>query len=125
MPRILRRAVLAAAILAPAAALAHHGWSWAEAAPVTVEATIQTVSMAPPHPELTVTDGEGTLWTVELGSPGRVSRAGFSDAVAKPGDTVTILGNRSLDASEKLMKALRVTVGGQDYTFYPERIPTN
>lgn len=125
MPRLLRRTVLAAALLAPAAALAHHGWSWAEAEPVAVEATIQTVSMAPPHPELTVTDAEGTLWTVELGNPGRVSRTGFSDAVAKPGDAVTILGNRSLDASEKLMKALRITVGGQDYTFYPERLPAN
>lgn len=121
----IRRAVLGAALLAPAAALAHHGWSWAEAELATMEATITTISMAPPHPELSVTDAEGTVWNIELGSPGRVSRTGFSDAVAKPGDAVTILGNRSLDADEKVLKAVRITVGGQDYTFYPERLPVN
>lgn len=120
---MLRRTLIAIALLTPAAALAHHGWSWAEAEMTTTKATITTVSMAPPHPELTVTDAEGTVWTVELGNPGRVSRAGFSDATAAPGDSVTILGNRSLDADEKVMKAVRITVKGQDFTFYPERLP--
>lgn len=122
---MLRRTLIAVALLTPAAALAHHGWSWAEAEMTTTEATITTVSMAPPHPELTVTDAEGTVWTVELGSPGRVGRAGFVDGTAAPGDTITILGNRSLDADEKVMKAVRITLKGQDYTFYPERLPSD
>lgn len=122
MPRAL---ILAAALLSPVAALAHHGWSWAEAELGTMEGTIQSVSMAPPHPELTVTDAEGRVWTVELGNPGRVARTGFAEGTARAGDAVTILGNRSLDEGEALMKAVRITVGGQDYTFYPERIPAN
>lgn len=122
---MLRRTLIAVALLTPAAALAHHGWSWAEAEMTTTEATVTTVSMAPPHPELTVTDAEGTVWTVELGSPGRVSRAAFTEGSAAPGDAITILGNRSLDADEKLMKAVQITVKGQDYIFYPERLPSN
>ena len=41
---------------------------------------------------------------------------------AKPGDTVKILGNRSLDTDEKRLKAVRVTVGSKTYDIYPDRI---
>lgn len=119
---MLRRTLIALSLLAPATALAHHGWSWAEAEPTTTEATVLAVSMAPPHPELTVTDAAGTTWTVELGNPARVGRAGFTEASAAPGDAVTILGNRARDGA-RLMKAVRITVRGQDYIFYPERLP--
>jgi hypothetical protein len=113
---------LAITLALASAALAHHGWSWAEAEKSTTEGTITTISMVPPHPALTVTDAEGTVWQIELGNPGRVQRAGFTQSSAKPGDAVTILGNRSLDASEKVMKAVRITLAGQNYDFYPERL---
>ena len=101
--------------------LAHHGWSWAEAEETTLEATITAISLAPPHPELTVTDATGREWTIELGNPGRTERAGFTQGTAKPGDAVTILGNRALDG-QAVMKAVRITLSGTDYDFYPERI---
>ncbi|MEY4983891.1 MAG: hypothetical protein RIR62_2157 [Pseudomonadota bacterium] len=122
------RALLLASALAGAAVtlappvLAHHGWSWAEPEQTEMAAVITSVSLAPPHPELTVTDADGQVWTIELGSPGRTDRAGFTADVAKAGDAVTILGNRARDPAERVMKAVRITLAGKAYDFYPERI---
>jgi hypothetical protein len=101
--------------------LAHHGWNWAEPEETTLNATITAISLAPPHPELTVTDATGREWTIELGNPGRTERAGFVDGTAQLGDSVTILGNRALDG-QAVMKAVRITLNGTDHDFYPERI---
>lgn len=126
MTRFARLALPAALALATVtAAAAHHGWSWAEAELTTLEATVNTVSLAPPHPSLTVTDSSGQDWQVELGNPGRTERSGFTAGTVAPGGAITILGNRSLDPQELVIKAVRVTVAGQAYDMYPERIPTN
>ena len=58
----------------------------------------------------------------KLGNPGNTARSGFNNQSAKPGDTITVLGNRSQDADEKRLKAVRVTVGEKVYDIYPERI---
>ena len=119
---LLTSALAATSVTLAMPAAAHHGWSWAEAEETTLQATITAISLNPPHPELTVTDADGTEWVIELGNPGRTERAGFVDGTAKVGDTITILGNRSLDQAERLMKAVRITLGGTNYDFYPERI---
>ena len=119
---LLTSALAATSVTLAMPAAAHHGWSWAEAEETTLQATITAISLNPPHPELTVTDADGTEWTIELGNPGRTERAGFVDGTAKVGDTITILGNRSLDQAERLMKAVRITLDGTNYDFYPERI---
>ena len=119
---LLTSALAATSVTLAMPAAAHHGWSWAEAEETTLQATITAISLAPPHPELTVTDADGNEWTIELGNPGRTERAGFVDGTAKVGDTITILGNRSLDQNERLMKAVRITLSGTNYDFYPERI---
>jgi hypothetical protein len=103
-------------------AAAHHGWAWAEAQESTMEAVIEEVTIAPPHPSLKVRDAEGVVWEIELSNPARTQRAGFVEGVAEVGDSVVILGNRSLDAEERVMKAVRITLEGQNYDFYPERI---
>jgi hypothetical protein len=119
---LLTSALAATSVTLAMPAAAHHGWSWAEAEETTLLATITAISLNPPHPELTVTDADGTEWVIELGNPGRTERAGFVDGTAKVGDTITILGNRSLDQAERLMKAVRITLAGTNYDFYPERI---
>ena len=116
---------LSLALATATAALAHHGWSWAEAELTTLEATVNTVSLAPPHPSLSVTDSSGQVWQVELGNPGRTERSGFTADTVAPGGAIVILGNRSLDPQEFVIKAVRVTVAGQAYDMYPERIPAN
>lgn len=127
MPRFTTIRHLAAASLMAAtcagAAIAHHGWSWAEGDLKRLTGTITEIVIAPPHPTLTVAAADGTVWTVELGNPGRTQRSGFVEGVAAPGDQVTVLGNRALDADQPCMKAVRITIDGRDYDMYPERIP--
>lgn len=124
---IIRRfsAVTAVTALAATAALAHHGWSWAEGEQTELTGTILDVSMAPPHPSLQVTAEDGEVWRIDLGNPRQTERAGFVEGSAGPGDEITVLGNRSLDENEKLMKAVRITVAGTRFDIYPERIETN
>ncbi|CAN7463162.1 DUF6152 family protein [Rhizobium sp. LjRoot254] len=104
------------------AALAHHGWSWAEADQIELTGTVKTVVIAPPHPTIDLTATDGVDWHIELGNPGNTARSGFNEQSTKPGDTITVLGNRSLDPNEKRLKAVRVTVGEKVYDIYPERI---
>ncbi|MBP0581518.1 hypothetical protein J8I29_19475 [Labrys sp. LIt4] len=113
----------AAISLAPKA-FAHHGWSWAEGEQMELKGTIKTVSMAPPHPSLEVAAEDGVLWRVDLANPGQTQRAGFTGDTAKPGDAVTVLGNRAKDRSKAWMKAVRVTIAGKNYDMYPDRIQT-
>lgn len=103
---------------------AHHGWSWAVDEQSTLEGTVKDVSMAPPHPSLHVSDARGTVWFVELSNPSQTERAGFTATSAKAGDIVVVLGNRDKDASKNHMKAVRITIAGQTYDLYPERIRT-
>ncbi|TDQ80498.1 hypothetical protein A8950_3029 [Dongia mobilis] len=112
----------AMAVVAARPVLAHHGWSWAEAEQSTLTGTIKTISMDPPHPGLVVTAADGTDWQIDLGNPRQTERSGFTGATARPGDAITVLGNRSRDSNEMLMKAVRITVGGKNYDMYPERI---
>lgn len=117
-------AVLLSATVATGAA-AHHGWSWAEADQIELRGTIQQISMGGPHPTLDVATVDDGVWRVELGNPRQTERAGFVEGVAKPGDQITALGNRSQDRTEKRMKAVRITIGEKRYDIYPERIQTN
>lgn len=119
---ILAGTVVAAALAGAAAA--HHGWAWAEGEQTTLEGTIQSISFAPPHPSLTV-QSDNVVWQIDLGNPRQTERSGFKEGSAKVGDAITVLGNRSLDENEKLMKAVRITVGGRNFDMYPERIQTN
>ncbi len=119
-----RRSFIGAALIAAIAfpALAHHGWAWTEDGFFELTGVIKEIYLGNPHATVDV-DVEGEIWRVELAPPGPTSAAGFVEGVAKPGDEVTALGNRSADPNEKRMKAVRVTVGGTDYDVYPNRVP--
>jgi hypothetical protein len=106
-------------------AVAHHGWSWAESEQIELVGTIQAISMVPPHPTLQVTAEDGVLWRVDLGNPRQTEQSGFTADTAKPGDPITVLGNRAKDRGEMHMKAVRITIAGEHYDMYPERIQAN
>jgi hypothetical protein len=112
----------AATLVAASSALAHHGWDWAEEKQSQIQATIETISMAPPHPSLTVKTSDGKIWQVDLGNPNQTQRSGFTGETAKPGDAITVLGNRNKDKAKLHMKAVRITLAGKNYDLYPERI---
>lgn len=123
--RVAQLLLGAAAVGTSLPALAHHGWSWAEDQQTELKATIVSISMAPPHPSLQVKAADGVLWQIDLGNPNQTERSGFTATSAKPGDAVTILGNRHKDRTKMQMKAVRLTIGGKNYDMYPERIRTN
>ncbi len=108
--------------LASVEAFAHHGWSWAEGDQMTLQGTIESISMAPPHPTLKVKSPEGGTWQVDLGNPSQTERSGFKGGTAKPGDAITVRGNRSTEKNALHMKAVRITLDGKNYDMYPERI---
>jgi len=112
--------VLAATLAS--SAFAHHGWNWAEAEQTRMTGKIVRIYVGPPHPQIEIDTADGR-WTVDFGNPRQTADAGFVESSAKEGDTVAILGNRSSKAGEKLIKAVRATINGRNYDFYPERLP--
>lgn len=125
-PRISRSALVVAvagALTFATAALAHHGWEWAEEKHSTLEGTIREVYVGPPHPSLKVETASDGLWTVDLANPSQTQRSGFVEGSARPGNKILILGNRSAKPDQKLMKAVKITVEGKDFVLYPERMP--
>lgn len=111
------------ALLAAGPTLAHHGWSWTEDGFFQLEGIIKEIYIGNPHATLDV-DVEGEIWRVELAPPSATVRAGFTEEAAKVGDEVIAIGNRSLDETEKRMKAVRLTVNGKTYDVYPYRAPS-
>lgn len=124
MNRSLSLSALAGVALSAGAAMAHHGWSWAEADQIDLIGTITSISFAPPHPTLELNTADGA-WRIELGNPNQTQRSGFVEGVANVGDEITVRGNRSLDPDEKRLKAVRVIVADKNYDIYPSRIVTN
>ena len=123
--RILMSSGLTAglALLAAGPTLAHHGWSWTADGMFELKGIIKEIYIGNPHATLDI-DVEGEIWRVELAPPSATMRAGFTEDVAKIGDEVTALGNRSRDETEKRMKAVRVIVNGKTYDVYPSRAPS-
>ena len=99
---------------------AHHGWGWATDEEFELTGAIKAVRLGNPHGEL-VLDAEGEDWVVEIGQPWRNARAGLTEEILAEGITVTAHGHRSANQSEKLMKAERLIIAGEDYNLYPER----
>lgn len=117
-----RRAFLVAAAAALAGpALAHHGWRWTDGGDFELTGLISAAKLGNPHGELTI-DADGEIWLAEIGQPYRNAAAGLSEELLSPGTEVTILGERSANPDERVMKAERVTIAGQSYDLYPERL---
>jgi hypothetical protein len=113
-------AAMGAALLLPAVALAHHGWSWTTGENIELTGTITEARLGNPHGELTM-DVDGTLWTVEVGQPWRNGRAGLEDGDLAEGVVLTVSGEPSADPDEKLLKVERLWIDGTLYELYPDR----
>lgn len=99
---------------------AHHGWGWATDEEFEITGRIKAVRLGNPHGELTL-DVDGEDWIVEIGQPWRNERAGLTEEILSEGTEVTAHGHRSADAADRLMKAERLVIAGQDYNLYPDR----
>ncbi|WP_421724842.1 DUF6152 family protein [Bauldia sp.] len=114
-------ATVIATVLATGTALAHHGWFWTADGDFVLEGIIQEIYLGNPHATLKV-QAEDELWHVDLAPPSRTAAAGFVEGVANVGDEVILVGQRSADENELVMKAVRVTIDGVNYDVYPNRV---
>ncbi|MGL6211447.1 MAG: DUF6152 family protein [Paracoccaceae bacterium] len=119
--KLARRTVLVLAALLASPALAHHGWRWTDEGDFELTGIITAVQLGNPHGVLTI-DAEGEDWRAEVGQPYRNEAAGLTDDMLVIGTEITLLGQRSADPAELVMKAERVTIAGKTYDLYPERL---
>lgn len=119
MKRLAAVMLLAAAVHA-APVLAHHGWAWATDEEFQLPGVAREVRNGNPHGMMTLATRSGA-WKVEIGQPWRMERAGLSEAILKPGVSLTVHGHRSAKQGERLMKAERLVIAGKSYNLYPDR----
>jgi hypothetical protein len=111
--KLVHAAALAAVLLAPLPAAAHHGWSGQDNAHVTtLEGAIKDVRYRNPHGEIDMMVGN-QLWSITLAPIARMETRGITEASLKVGDTVKINGHRNLDMKRYEVKANDITIHGK------------
>ena len=93
-------------------ASAHHGSSnYDLSKTISVKGTITEFDFVNPHSAIHLEakndKGSAETWLIEADSPNNLARAGWSRDSLKPGDLVTIVGNRLKDGS-KVMRLQKV-----------------
>jgi hypothetical protein len=112
MNRILAVAALAVAVVAPAAALAHHGWSSYDATKtIKITAPLTHVAWRNPHGEAKVAY-QGRTWAVILAPVSRMEARGLTQAMLAPGKRVTLEGYPRTDGTAE-MRIERVIAEGK------------
>jgi hypothetical protein len=118
---LFHRVAAAALILVPLTpTLAHHGWGWASNEEFRLSGVARQVRTGNPHGTMVLGTAQGN-WTIEIGQPWRMERAGLTDAVLKAGTSLVVHGHRSARQGERLMKAERIVISGKSYNLYPDR----
>ncbi len=84
-----------AAVVFVASGHAHHSFAMFDRTTnVTLEGTVQEFELTNPHSWIYVMteapDGSMAEWTIEMGSPGGMGRAGWEADTVKPGDQITV-----------------------------------
>ena len=99
-----------ALILAPASALAHHGWSSYDAdKTITHKAKLSDVTWGNPHGTAKV-KYQGKVWDVVLAPTARMEARGLTRAMLGPKQDVTLVGYPRKDGTNE-MRIERVIVG--------------
>jgi hypothetical protein len=101
---VLRNILLASILTMAAPAVAHHGdTNYDLGVPFSITGTVVEFRFINPHMQVTldVADGDGkiTRWVAQGTSPNMLVYRGWSATVLKPGDKVTLNGNRSKNGS--------------------------
>ncbi len=110
--RIYVLAAALALLMACGQVFAHHGSSnYDLSKPTSVKGTITKFEFINPHSaiHLEAKDDKGNAeqWVIEADSPNNLGRAGWTRDSLKPGDQVTIVGNRLKDGS-KVMRLQKI-----------------
>jgi hypothetical protein len=117
-------AVLAASLMICGTAFAHHSMSMYDRGhDTTFKATIVQFDWVNPHSTITftVTDDHGNVekWWAEGPGPNRLANHGWTKDTLKPGDQVTIIGNRNKDGSATMSFEKVILANGQELVGRP------
>jgi hypothetical protein len=86
----------------------------------TVKGTVTGFDWTNPHVNIyvDVKDAKGAVekWSVEMASVGMLARAGWRRDTVKPGDEITVVGNRAKDGRPFLHLNKLVFANGQEMT---------
>ena len=83
---------------------------------IMVSGTVREFEWTNPHAWLYVVDGKehgGALWSFEMGSPGGLTRRGWTRTTLKAGDQVTVEGFAAKDGSRKANAGMVTTPTGK------------
>jgi hypothetical protein len=91
-------------LMVPLAVMAHHGASPYDTTKLTtLKGTVTEFKFINPHVEISVAvkddKGKTETWVGEANSPNVLSRRGWSRDIIKPGDQITVIGNRGKNGS--------------------------
>jgi hypothetical protein len=111
--------VAVAILLSPFPTFAHHGSSsYDSSKSVTVKGTVTEFAFINPHSAiyLDVKDDKGNVekWLVEADSPNNLARAHWNKVSLKPGDEISVVGNRAKDGSKVMRLQKVVFSNGQE-----------
>jgi len=112
-------AFAAALVLLPNPVSAHHSTAeYDMAASTSVKGTVTKFEWTNPHAYIyiQVKDDKGSVveWTGELASLGMLSRVNWKRDTVKPGDEITIYGNRAKDGRTVMRLAKIAFANGQE-----------
>jgi len=98
---------------------AHHGSSnYDMSKPTSVKGTIAKFDFINPHSAIHLEakndSGDAEEWIIECDSPNNLGRAGWTRDSLKPGDRVTIIGNRLKDGSKVMRLQKIIFAGGKE-----------
>lgn len=107
-------AVPAAAVLTVMSAFAHHGWGSYDAdKPMTVEAVIETVTLANPHGMLMLTTSN-RHWEITLAPLSRMTARGATADIVAKGKTIKAHGYPKRDGTPE-MRAEWIEIDGRRF----------
>jgi Family of unknown function (DUF6152) len=111
------RLFLALALASPL--LAHHGTSPYDSSKLTtVKGSVTSFEFINPHVEIYMdvkaADGKIQKWVGEANSPNVLTRHGWSRDIMRPGDTITLIGNRTRNGAFMLRLQKVVLADGRE-----------
>jgi hypothetical protein len=115
---------VAACVLAPRIALAHHGAAGYDSKNITVlKGTVTEWIWRNPHSEVRfdVTDAKGEVkhWSVEAPPPTMLTERGWTKASLKPGETLAFHINAAMNGAPVGILRKVVLANGKDLWAYP------
>ena len=107
-------------LIASAPVFAHHGASAYESKKLTtLKGTVTDFQFMNPHSEIFFevknADGKVEKWSAEAASMVTMSRLGWTKTLFKPGDQITVVGNRARNGSPIMRLSKVVLANGKEY----------